>query len=267
MGSRRPLNILVVDRDEESNVETKGLLADAGHHAQLLSDPEQALSVIGRGGFEVALIDVTPPDSSGAELLRKIRSADPDVLVVGMTAVPETALSTSLGHDFDTLQKPVDLDELRAAIHSAIAAEEPAIAAESRLRALLVRAKHLLMRFPPSRAALRALCRAGLLPHAVWSRLPIDQRFPVPFAADISFLYESLDGDAIGRALYLFGAESYEFETTEVFARLARRASVVLDIGANTGLFSLIACAANPDSKVIAFEPVDRVRDLLTENI
>jgi FkbM family methyltransferase len=267
MASDRRLNILVVDRDEDSNVETKSLLTYEGHHAQVLTDPHQAVSVIAQGSFQVVLIDTTPPDHSGTEFLRKIRSTDPDVLIVGMTAVPEATVSTALSHDFDTLLKPLDLDELRAAIHSAIVEEEPPIDSESRLRALGVRAKHLLMHFPPSRVALRAMCRARLVPHAVWSRLPVEQRFEIPFAPDISFLYESLDGDAIGRTLYLFGAESYEFETTAVFARLARKASVVLDIGANTGLFTLIACAANPNSEVIAFEPVDRVRDVLAENI
>ena len=40
----------------------------------------------------------------------------------------------------------------------------------------------------------------------------------------------------------------------EVFFRLARAADVVLDIGANTGLFSLVAAAANPAAEIHAFE-------------
>jgi len=41
----------------------------------------------------------------------------------------------------------------------------------------------------------------------------------------------------------------------------------VLDIGANTGIYSLLACAANSESRVIAFEPVPRIHRRLTENI
>jgi FkbM family methyltransferase len=36
----------------------------------------------------------------------------------------------------------------------------------------------------------------------------------------------------------------------------------VLDIGANTGVFTLLAAAANPTSRVYAFEPLGTVREL-----
>jgi FkbM family methyltransferase len=42
----------------------------------------------------------------------------------------------------------------------------------------------------------------------------------------------------------------------EVFARLARRAGLVLDIGSYTGIFSLVAAKANPSIHVDAFEIV-----------
>ncbi|HXF72962.1 MAG TPA: FkbM family methyltransferase [Actinomycetota bacterium] len=53
----------------------------------------------------------------------------------------------------------------------------------------------------------------------------------------------------------------------EVFAALARRAQVVLDIGAYTGLFSLVAAAANPEAHVHAFEIVPEVYKALLDNL
>ncbi len=53
----------------------------------------------------------------------------------------------------------------------------------------------------------------------------------------------------------------------EVFAALARRAQVVLDIGAYTGLFSLVAAAANPEAQVHAFEIVPEVYKALLDNL
>jgi FkbM family methyltransferase len=41
----------------------------------------------------------------------------------------------------------------------------------------------------------------------------------------------------------------------------------VLDIGANTGIFTLLAAAASPHVRVCAFEPLDIARDLLLANI
>jgi len=52
----------------------------------------------------------------------------------------------------------------------------------------------------------------------------------------------------------------------EVFATLAERSDVVLDIGAYTGLFSLVSTAVNPTLQAHAFEIVPEVHRLLVEN-
>lgn len=53
----------------------------------------------------------------------------------------------------------------------------------------------------------------------------------------------------------------------QLFFDLARSADRVLDIGANTGLFSLVAARANPRCSVDAFEIVPDVFELLVRNI
>jgi len=52
----------------------------------------------------------------------------------------------------------------------------------------------------------------------------------------------------------------------EVFATLAERSDVVLDIGAYTGLFTLVGTAVNPELRAYAFEIVPEVHRLLVEN-
>ena len=47
---------------------------------------------------------------------------------------------------------------------------------------------------------------------------------------------------------------------------LCRTARVVIDVGANTGIYSLVAKAVNPTCRVFSFEPVPRVFDKLVEN-
>jgi FkbM family methyltransferase len=73
--------------------------------------------------------------------------------------------------------------------------------------------------------------------------------------------------DWVGRKLARSGIASYEPDTVPIFSNLAARASVVLDIGAHIGLYSLIAARVNPGAKVFAFEPVPEVFDRLRRNV
>jgi FkbM family methyltransferase len=52
-----------------------------------------------------------------------------------------------------------------------------------------------------------------------------------------------------------------------LFATLAQRARTVLDIGANTGVFTLLAARANGNARVVAFEPHPGNFDRLCANV
>mgnify|MGYP005834940113 CR=1 FL=1 len=117
------------------------------------------------------------------------------------------------------------------------------------------------------RVVLRKLTLTGRIPPGIWKRLPIEATFTVVITPDSRFRYSSVANDQIGRALYWRGWKGYEPETVEPFYRFARTATRVLDIGANTGFYSLLACAANPLSEVISFEPLPRVYERLVTNI
>src|ERR1035437_3251001 len=51
-----------------------------------------------------------------------------------------------------------------------------------------------------------------------------------------------------------------------LWMKLCKNADVIIDVGANTGIYSLIAKAINKNSLVYAFEPVERVFKKLEEN-
>lgn len=59
----------------------------------------------------------------------------------------------------------------------------------------------------------------------------------------------------------------WEKESIKIWIRLCALSNSVLDIGANTGLYSLIAKTVQPSSVVYAFEPVKRVFEKLNQNI
>lgn len=72
----------------------------------------------------------------------------------------------------------------------------------------------------------------------------------------------------VQRHLYFLG--EYEPESTRYWSRLAREASVIFDVGANVGIYSLLAADANPRATVHSFEPTPelsaRFRTAITQN-
>jgi FkbM family methyltransferase len=60
--------------------------------------------------------------------------------------------------------------------------------------------------------------------------------------------------------------DGWEKVSTDLWIKLCRHSKVILDIGANTGVYSLIAKTVNPSSNVYAFEPVERVFEKLRQN-
>ncbi len=58
----------------------------------------------------------------------------------------------------------------------------------------------------------------------------------------------------------------WEHVSISLWTKLVKEANVILDVGANTGIYSLIAKSVNPDSRVYAFEPVERVFEKLEFN-
>lgn len=120
---------------------------------------------------------------------------------------------------------------------------------------------------PTARRTLRALSQRGLLPPSMWMRLPVEGEFTVTLPGGELFQYASVADDGIGRALYWQGTGAWEVETIDIYYRLAKKSKVIVDIGANTGVYTLIACAANEQAQVYAFEPVPQVYERLSANV
>jgi FkbM family methyltransferase len=76
------------------------------------------------------------------------------------------------------------------------------------------------------------------------------------------------DRDYIASLVRANGLASYEVPTPAIFAGLiGETPDLVLDIGANTGIFTLLAAAASAVVRVCAFEPLETARELLHANI
>lgn len=60
---------------------------------------------------------------------------------------------------------------------------------------------------------------------------------------------------------------SWEKESLKIWAELSKRSNYILDIGANTGVYSLIAKSQNSSANVYSIEPIDVNFNILTKNI
>jgi DNA-binding NtrC family response regulator len=106
--------VLVVDDEEVARESLKAWLEDSGYATDVAADAKQALMMLEARRYTIALIDVRMKGMDGIELTRRIRSIDPtiDVIVITAFASAETAvLALKLGA-CDYLTKPFDAEDL-----------------------------------------------------------------------------------------------------------------------------------------------------------
>ena len=65
--------------------------------------------------------------------------------------------------------------------------------------------------------------------------------------------------EMLQRQFYFFGTYFLEEDLLRCWVALSKGAKVVLDVGANAGIYSLAAIAAQPDVVVHAFEPTPEI--------
>lgn len=98
------------------------------------------------------------------------------------------------------------------------------------------------------------------------SHLPYRGVVTVELGARERFFMRSR-GHVIENSIYWDGLEGHEADSTGIWAALSRCSETIIDIGANTGLYSLIAAAVNPAARVIAIEPIPRIASIIRENL
>lgn len=118
----------------------------------------------------------------------------------------------------------------------------------------------------PAQAFVRVLSRSGVIPPSIYNRLPVYGRHAVSSPAGNSFDYVAGAYDLLARNVVWGNLAIWEKASLDAWSRLARTARRVLDVGAYSGIYSLIACVDGPGD-VIAFEPNPEARELLEGNI
>ena len=113
--------VLIVDDEETARSFVSGALSDAGYEAIEAGDLAQARQAIATGAADIVLLDVVLPDGSGLSLLQQIERENPRPPVILITAFGQVDIAVQAMKQgaLDFLQKPLDLDQLIAAVERA----------------------------------------------------------------------------------------------------------------------------------------------------
>src|SRR5512135_243158 len=117
-----PGRIIVVDDEGSMRKVLAAVLAADGHEVHVTDDGAEVLDLYRAGGWDLIIEDLKMPKMHGLELLRRLKEADPAVMVIVMTAFGtwDSAVEAMRLGAYDYLKKPCDNDHLRAVVGKAV---------------------------------------------------------------------------------------------------------------------------------------------------
>lgn len=95
--------------------------------------------------------------------------------------------------------------------------------------------------------------RSDRFSHGMITRWPVYGVLPVTFDG-ISFKMYAKGDDTIVNLLY-YNKNYHEYKDLRLFLAMAKSAGVIFDIGANTGVYSILTNKVNPGASIFSFEP------------
>lgn len=119
--------------------------------------------------------------------------------------------------------------------------------------------------FIPFKKQIFSLIQPFNIPKSIYQHLHFKGIFKVKFE-NHQFLIEH-HGYQIENELFWSGlTQGWEKISMQLWIKLCEDSNTIIDIGANTGVYSLVAKAINPTSSVYGFEPVKRVFEKFQNN-
>jgi two-component system response regulator HydG len=114
--------ILVVDDEASHRKMIEAVLSDEGYEIKQADDGQAAIDAVGKGFFDLILMDIRMTEVSGLEALKQIKEISPGIPIIIMTAYAsvDSAVDALKSGAYDYLTKPLDIDELKILIGQAL---------------------------------------------------------------------------------------------------------------------------------------------------
>lgn len=112
------IHILVVDDDPGMSDTLSDILDEKGYSTSVAESGAQAIELVRKHFYNVALVDIRLPDMNGIHVLQEVKKIHPEMILVIITAhaTLKNAID-ALNEGADAyITKPLDLDELKAII-------------------------------------------------------------------------------------------------------------------------------------------------------
>ena len=130
--ARRPLNedssspagsVLIIDDEAAIRESLETLLALEGYTVECAASGEEGMARMGDRSFDLVLLDLALPDRNGLDILSDLRSQDPQLPVIMITAygTVENAVRAMQVGAANFVQKPWDNEKLLADVRAAVA--------------------------------------------------------------------------------------------------------------------------------------------------
>ncbi len=111
--------VLIVDDDADTREALSTALSEAGFHVEISPGAAEALRAVQRKQPDVILLDLRMPGMGGAQFLEQIPALRSKVIVL---TADSSARLLRFAREAKLLSKPVDLEQLEAAVREACAA-------------------------------------------------------------------------------------------------------------------------------------------------
>ena len=114
--------ILVVDDEQSLRDVLSIMLKRAGYAVTSVADGEEAIEYVNKEIFDLVITDLRMPKVDGMEVLKAVKSASPEtvVLIITAFATADSAVEAMKQGAYDYLTKPFQVDEVQLIVRNAL---------------------------------------------------------------------------------------------------------------------------------------------------
>ncbi|MBU0692605.1 sigma-54 dependent transcriptional regulator [bacterium] len=123
--------ILIVDDEQSVRNSLQKWFVTEGFNVSTAKNADEAMAILRSQSIDLVLLDIKMPGMNGIEFNRWIRSQNPDIIVIMMTAFAsvDTAVEALKDGAYDYVAKPIDPDDLTHIVRNAL--EKRSLATEN----------------------------------------------------------------------------------------------------------------------------------------